>query len=473
MKGDGNGMETFQDEFLKEILADGEFSDKEFLEFLDLSYPGLEEVKLRYERNDMPGAIKAYLAYRRSLGHVIKWYFDWSNRPKGTGGIHSYAEDVVNRKLEGRQLTEPVNWEYNPWSPSDPSYSKEWTNTLNRFYFWESFSKIYWDTENERYAQDWIKQFLSWIDQSIPINSSQSKWGPYETGIRLSDTWPNAYLRFLSSPSLTPDAHSEFVKSTVIQAIRCKKWLEHNPDVHGNFTPRISRGLLTAGILFPEFSESKRWIQEGLGRLELEILKQVYPDGAQKELTVGYHILTIEDFRAAMLLATKNNYEVSEIYSERLRKMYEYLLYIGEPDITVPQVNDSGNTPLSDQFMDAAELFGINGYMYAFTSGRAGVKPEFDSYKFEYAGYYVMRSGWDKDARYLLFDGGPLGISHHHEDKLNIILWAYGKNLIADGGTHYYDNSKWRQYVLTSQAHNVVIVDGQGQRRRIVEESCV
>ena len=84
-----------------------------------------------------------------------------------------------------------------------------------------------------------------------------------------------------------------------------------------------------------------------------------------------------------------------------------------------------------------------------------------------------MRSGWDRDARYLLFDGVPFGTCHQHEDKLSIILWAYGKNLIVDGGTHYYDSSKWRQYVLTSQAHNVVIVDGQGQRRRIVEESFV
>ncbi|MCU0915891.1 MAG: heparinase II/III-family protein [Planctomycetes bacterium] len=41
-----------------------------------------------------------------------------------------------------------------------------------------------------------------------------------------------------------------------------------------------------------------------------------------------------------------------------------------------------------------------------------------------------------------------------------------GPGLLVEGGSYAYDASKWRRYVLASEAHNVVLVDGQGQARR-------
>jgi hypothetical protein len=77
-----------------------------------------------------------------------------------------------------------------------------------------------------------------------------------------------------------------------------------------------------------------------------------------------------------------------------------------------------------------------------------------------------MRSGWDPDARFLWFDGGPYGYGHQHEDKLELIVEAYGKLLLVDPGTFTYERSKWRDYFIDSFSHNIVLVDGQPQRRR-------
>ena len=76
-----------------------------------------------------------------------------------------------------------------------------------------------------------------------------------------------------------------------------------------------------------------------------------------------------------------------------------------------------------------------------------------------------MRSGWDKDATYMLFDAGPFGYGHQHEDKLHFVLWSNGRQLVLDPGSFSYDHSRWRKYVLTSPGHNTVLVDGQGQHR--------
>ena len=76
-----------------------------------------------------------------------------------------------------------------------------------------------------------------------------------------------------------------------------------------------------------------------------------------------------------------------------------------------------------------------------------------------------MRSGWDANANYLLFRMGPLGMNHQHQESLAVDVWAYGRELIFDGGGGPYENSKWRQWAISSFAHNTVAVDDMGQTK--------
>ncbi len=84
-----------------------------------------------------------------------------------------------------------------------------------------------------------------------------------------------------------------------------------------------------------------------------------------------------------------------------------------------------------------------------------------------YAGYFVMRSGWETDASYYaVLDAGPLGYGHVHQDKLNLVVWAWGRELLFDGGGGSYERSKWRAYATDTFGHNTVLVDGKPQRRQ-------
>jgi hypothetical protein len=85
---------------------------------------------------------------------------------------------------------------------------------------------------------------------------------------------------------------------------------------------------------------------------------------------------------------------------------------------------------------------------------------------FPYAGQFILRGGWDREALWLCLDGGPFGFGHQHEDKLSVLLTAFGRPLLVEGGVYTYDASQWRSYVLSSRAHNVVLVDGLEQNRR-------
>jgi hypothetical protein len=76
------------------------------------------------------------------------------------------------------------------------------------------------------------------------------------------------------------------------------------------------------------------------------------------------------------------------------------------------------------------------------------------------------------DARYLLFDAGPYGGPHGHEDKLSIELYAFGQAFIVDAGTYTYNKrDPFRPYFVSSHAHNTVLVDGKSQVRRWKREN--
>jgi hypothetical protein len=78
-----------------------------------------------------------------------------------------------------------------------------------------------------------------------------------------------------------------------------------------------------------------------------------------------------------------------------------------------------------------------------------------------------MRSDWTRAAHYLVFDAGPYGGPHGHEDKLSFELAAFGQSFIVDPGSYTYNkNDPFRAYFVGSQGHNTVLVDGQSQVRR-------
>jgi len=84
--------------------------------------------------------------------------------------------------------------------------------------------------------------------------------------------------------------------------------------------------------------------------------------------------------------------------------------------------------------------------------GRARLAPAQASHAFPYAGYYVMRTGWEPDAMWAVLDAGHFGYGHQHEDKLSLLLHAYGRLLLTEGGNYAYDASEMRRYVLSTRA---------------------
>jgi hypothetical protein len=444
-------------------------TDESFFASLDLGRADLARVRAAADAADWAAARAAFVEHLKSRTGP-HWHFDWRDRsaPDHRASEQELvdAERYVRNELLSvsvwHDFGDHLDWNANPML----NQYAEWTWQLNRHKFWETLGKAYWTTGDERYAEAFVRQMTHWVSsQPRPEhngNRRYSSWRTIETGIRSFSSWPNAFFYFLSSPSFNDEAVIAMVKSFGEHA----RHLMAHPQT-ANWLTMECNGLYHIGTLFPEFKESMEWRRTAIDRLYGELDKQVYPDGAQIELSTSYHVVALNSFEMPVRLAKLNDQELPKNYLDRLQRMFDFVMLISMPNRYLPPLNDSGHVQIQPWLRKAASHYpGREDYRWIATEGREGTPPLERSHAFPYAGYLVMRSGWDRDARYLLLDAGPFGYGHQHEDKLSIVVAAYGRVHLIDPGMYHYDESPQRRYHLDTFAHNTVLVDGLPQRRR-------
>lgn len=451
--------------------------DTGFFAALDLEQPALAAVKAAVTAGDYAAARQAFVRHLKSR-LTPNWTFDWRQRPQHAqrpAGANTRAADrVVAHELTSvgvaHQYGADIDWSINP---TQLKYS-EWTWQLSRHPFWQTLGRAYWDTGDEVYAREFAAQLSDWItDNPVPVgdsgNRAGSRWRTIEAGIRMFSSWPECFFRFLSSPSFDDDTVVLMVKSMVEHA----RHLMAHPTSN-NWLAMEMNGLFHVGALFPEFKESALWRDTARQRLYDEMNLQVYPDGAQIELATGYHGVSLSSFLDTLRLAERNQIVLPGDYAARLERMYEYYLRLAMPDGLYPALNDSGWGDCRGPLRAGFERFPKRtDFLYVGSTGKEGEVPAFTSVAFPYAGWAVMRGGWGTQDLYLHVDVGPYGAGHQHEDKLSLLVHAYGRRLLTEGGVYAYDSSAWRRYVLSTRAHNTVLVDGQEQHRAGLRETYV
>jgi hypothetical protein len=177
--------------------------------------------------------------------------------------------------------------------------------------------------------------------------------------------------------------------------------------------------------------------------------------------------------------------------------MLEFVVAIQAPDGTVPSIGDSDGGSLvpmahrstadpRGRFAIAAAMFGRSDFAWAargsapdvaWLMGAEGVR-RFDALRpappssapsraFPSGGYAVMRTGWESDAHHMVVDVGPIGCpvsgAHGHADLLSIQCSVFGEPVIVDPGTHWYGDSRWRDFFRSTAAHSTIVVDGVSQ----------
>lgn len=81
---------------------------------------------------------------------------------------------------------------------------------------------------------------------------------------------------------------------------------------------------------------------------------------------------------------------------------------------------------------------------------------------FENFGWATMRNSWNKNETMLAIKSGYTW-NHSHADANSFVLFHKGEDIIKDAGNCWYGSDLYPKYFFQSEAHNIVLFNGEGQ----------
>lgn len=437
---------------------------------LDLENPDFKAVKTAVDRAEFATAAEELVAYFR------RRYPEPPKATRITRGSMAEADMALENRFRSCgssayfELGKDFQWHENAID------DKEWLLHFQWHHWLKMLVEAGVIRNDERYTQKAVELIRDWLPNNFL--GSQWSWRTLEVSLRAM-TWTTVYPYLASYKGFTPEDHVSFLY-TLAEHLDYLLPPERFHSGH-NFGATESKALLKVGSAMPEFKNAKLWRDTAIKRLEGEITAQVLADGAQTELTTGYHCSVTNTFFGAADDMKRGGVEPSALYWERLEKMHEYILCLTKPDGGKPNLGDSWDGNVFSFLQRGAESFKREDMRFVASKGKAGTRPACLDTSLPVTGYYVMRTAWtdDPDGIYCLLDAAHhWGGWHQHFDALGIVLYAYGRTLTPDAGPFAY-GSPLRKAFQATAAHCTLCVDEGNQDtsactlHRFVTDECL
>lgn len=197
--------------------------------------------------------------------------------------------------------------------------------------------------------------------------------------------------------------------------------------------------------------------------------------GVTREQSLMYQRVDISLVQEVKKYILDQGYTLEHDYNAILEKMIEFDFVSRRPGDKISEIGDSffGSDPSPGIIQDSIDEGLISPVtQYILTRGEEGTRPA-DLIDYSSTGYVILRPEYEwenpRDLR-VIMDVTEKVVSHGHYDNLNVLMSAYGKFILVDsGGPYSYDQTSElglpgpfrNEYLMTSAAHNVVMVDGE------------
>lgn len=314
------------------------------------------------------------------------------------------AHDSVTFRFLSQEIRNP-SW-------NEPRASQLWRYHLHYFDYATDLEQAAF----ERLARSWMRENTGmWGDA----------WHPYPVSLRIVN-WCRA-LDFFG-------VDDEIARSIYGQTRFLFGNLEH--DVRGNHLLKNIKALIWSGVMF-EGDEARRWLEEGMRLLRIEVDEQVLADGCHFERVPSYHVLVLRDLSETAEWLRLNR-TCPAWLDDAVARMKQFLDAITGPGGRLPLFKDST--------FDTVLPPTANEQLPTLSSG-----------------YYIFRDNHS----FLIADFGvpcPSYLpAHAHADMFSYELTVDGAPLIVDSGVYEYTAGEWRDWFRSTRAHNTVEIAGENQ----------
>lgn len=439
---------------------------------LNLNYPGLEEVNKLVAAKDYENAAKALLKYYHKRNQIKHPEYNLEDKARFAGKkLAAGVQEKADKGLLHQFYVHPgygfidygkdIDWQHWPVKDNEIRWQ------LHRMYWWQPMGLAYWSSGDEKYAKEWVFQFRDWVKKN-PLGLSKENdrfaWRPLEVSTRIQDQTA-IFNMFVSSPNFTPDFLLEFLNMYNQQA----NYILNNYSDKGNHLLFEAQRIIYAGCFFPELKAADSWRKSGMEILNIEIKKQIYPDGLQFELSPNYHVATINIFLKALRMTqlTGMSNEFPDSYKKTIEQMIIALADFSFPDYSYPMFGDAKlakKDEMLKEYKNWQEVFPQNQVIkYFATEGKQGTAPAYLSSALKTGGFYTFRNGWKENATVMVLKASPPAFFHSQPDNGTFDLWVKGRNFMPDAGAYVYSGSeeiqKLREAYRQTKVHQTLTLD--------------
>jgi len=359
---------------------------------------------------------------------------------------------------ESYDLGEKIEWLANP------SIDTEWQILLHKFYYAPGLARKYRESDDERYRLCFEELVSGWIAQS-PVNFIAS-----DVTARRIQNWIYALSLFWQHD---PQCFSQDFQNKVLGSLRMQvDAVCANLARARNHRTLELYAIFLASVAVPEMDLGNRWRTLSISEMIANIDSDLLSDGVHCELSTDYHHIVLRSYLLFYRLAKLHKISLPNSIGKKLCLALDFSMHIHRPDGEIPALSDSDSRSFLELLRWGSQAFGRQDYAFVASQGAMGVPPSVQHKAFVDGGYALLRSPWRNgerfaDARYLVFDCGPIGDGNHgHLDALNVELAAFGRPLVVDPGRYTYDEQgsyNWRAHFRQTAAHNTVTINNLDQ----------
>lgn len=424
---------------------------------LDPDHPKVGPIIKKWETGERERSARALMKYLRSKPLPISIDQDL---PRPTPTTLERASDAI----EGRFTLQGVAGEaLDPeggidWRARGPRNDREWSWFLNRHSHFPDLASAWQSTGDPIYLETLIGQLRDWYGKNPPPGhfSLSPAWRALETARRITESWSLIYdtLRQASPP------RDEALVVFMLSLAEHGEYLRHHHHYGGNHLLTEMLALATIGIGWNEFRDSGEWKTYAISKVLDEFEAQVYPDGALKELSNHYQWIAGRSLQRFVRLFDPDDRRIEDLRTG-METFWDFFAWSTKPSGAGPLTNDSDIEPNALHLNGIFREYNRSDWHYIITSGQFGTHPTKGPTRFfPWAGQWLARSGWDRDADWTLFNIGPYGTDHQHDDRLHLSVSIGDRDFLVDKGRYTYQEGPWARYFRSLAAHNTIRFEG-------------
>lgn len=361
--------------------------------------------------------------------------------------------------------------EYNPDAMDTFDWNVQYSNTPNTFQLYLQclnpiayLAKGYEITTNEDYLLQAQKILESWLAYKNDY-TSQNPFLWYDHGTALRSETLIYYALVMQKAGKADEAFRQTINNLLIEHAEFLA----NPQ---NYTSNHNHGIFQDRALiyiayFLDNEQSEEWLALAKERLSSQHDYAFNIENVHVENSPGYAFEVMELFLDISNFLSQFDDSYGEDLHADIYGSAEFMSWMVKPNGTIAEIGDTNSIPdyESAHSKDLSQ-YGNKHLIYASTLGASGEQPDSNSCIYPVSGYYFSRSSWSSenfpDSTWCMFKAGYSSKTHKHADDCSFMLYSKGYDIFVDPGWYnYVSGDKYRDYFVSSNAHNTVIADGK------------